>query len=62
MIIKVKLKLSIGLQGGQEDKHEIEVDDNWNDLTADERDEYLGEYWQQWSSNYIDGYCCQIEE
>jgi hypothetical protein len=62
MIIKVKLSLNIGLaNASQEDEHEVEVDDNWNGLTEDEREEFLNEYWKDWSSNYIDGYCAVIE-
>jgi hypothetical protein len=51
---KIKCTLSIGLVGKQEDI--IEVDDEEVDgLTEDELSDYLDDFWNYWSSNYIDG-------
>lgn len=55
MTIRVKMTLNIGMGSGHKQEEEIEVADDWYDLTADEQDDYLQSYWQEWAGNYIDG-------
>ena len=53
---KVKVSLGIGFANAS---HEdvIEIDDTeWAECeTEEERGNLLGEYWQDWANNYIDG-------
>lgn len=58
--MKIKVTLSIGLVGKQEETIEVD-DDEFDGLSGDALDEKLNEYWLDWAWNYIDG-CAEIEE
>lgn len=52
--MQVKFTLSVGMQGRREETIEI-PDADVEGLSADELETYLGEQWQAWIWNYIDG-------
>ena len=54
--MKLKVYLSIGyVVGNHEDVIEVDDDDYNACETDDQRDKLLGEYWQDWANNYIEG-------
>ena len=61
--MKAEVTLSIGYPTASH-KDVIEIDDDeYNECnTDDERDDLLGEYWQDWANNYIEGGCVPLEE
>ena len=65
-MITYRFTLSIGYPGAiHEDEITVEEigysDREWNNLSEQEREDELEEYWKDWISNFIDGYWEKIQ-
>lgn len=58
--MKFSFTLSIGYHGA---KHEDIMDyPECDDMSEEEREEFLNQEWQEWSNDYIDGGWWPVEE
>ena len=61
-IVKIKLELSIGFPGAKHEEVAEIPKSEIDGLSPDELQEYLNDYWKEWSNMYIDGYAGILEE
>lgn len=56
--IKIKLSFGCGFIHRQEDEEMLSdywEEDEWNNLSDEEKEKWLDEFWLEWKANYEDG-------